>query len=470
VIVSLVRSKLIAVWIGPVGMGISGLLTATMGIVNGLSNLGIEISAVRHISGHFREGDPDAVAVPVAITRRIALFTGLGGAALALLLSPWLSQLTFGDYAHSMAFAWLSVTVLLRQLSSGELAVLQSLRRIRWLARANLYGNLAGLAVSVPLYYLYRIDAIVPAIVAMSAAATVFSFAYSFRVKIRKPELRRRDFFREGKSILKLGIVMTMSSVLTLLGAWAIQVYISQHGGTAMVGFYNAGFTLLNSYVGLLFTAMGTDYFPRLSALAHDDEKMHAAVREQSVIGLLIITPIIAFFLTFAPTITKVLFTKSFTVITTMVCLGMAGMLFRTVSFTIGYMVLAKADTRLFVWSAIGFNALLFGLSLGGYYLYGLAGLGSAFAVHYVLHFAILSVIARFRYGYRPDAGFAKIFSVCLLITALATAALSLPHGAARLGLSLALTTLASVYSLWQVNQKIDILALIQKIRSKLWE
>jgi O-antigen/teichoic acid export membrane protein len=441
-----------------------------MGIVNGLSNLGIEISAVRHISGHFRESDPDAVAVPVAITRRIALFTGLGGAALALLLSPWLSQLTFGDYAHSMAFAWLSVTVLLRQLSSGELAVLQSLRRIRWLARANLYGNLAGLAVSVPLYYWYRIDAIVPAIVAMSAAATVFSFAYSFRVKIRKPELRCRDFFREGKSILKLGIVMTMSSVLTLLGAWAIQVYISQHGGTAMVGFYNAGFTLLNSYVGLLFTAMGTDYFPRLSALAHDDEKMHAAVREQSVIGLLIITPIIAFFLTFAPTITEVLFTKSFTVIATMVCLGMAGMLFRTVSFTIGYMVLAKADTRLFVWAAIGFNTLLFSLSLAGYYLYGLAGLGGAFAVHYFFHFSILAVIAKVKYGFPLDGEFARIFAIAFILTAISLLISLYMTGWARAIVGACVTAVALAYSLWKVNQKIDILALIQKIRSKLWE
>jgi len=467
VIVSLVRSKLIAVWIGPVGMGISGLLTATMGIVNGISSLGIEISAVRHISGHFREGDPDAVSVPVAITRRIALFTGLGGAALALLLSPWLSQLTFGDYTHSMAFAWLSVTVLLRQLSSGELAVLQSLRRIRWLARANLYGNLAGLVLSVPLYYMYRIDAIVPAIISMSAAAMLFSFVYSFRIRIRKPELARRDFFREGKSVLRLGIVMTLSSVLTLLGAWAIQVYISQHGGTAMVGFYNAGFTLLNSYVGLLFTAMGTDYFPRISALADDNDKMFEAVREQSVIGLLIITPVIAFFLAFAPTITEVLFTKSFAVISTMICLGMAGMLFRTASFTIGYMVLAKADTRLFIWNAIGFNSLLFGLSLGGYYFYGLAGLGGAFAIHYFFHFGILALIARIKYGFRLNREFVNVFTIGSLILLAALGAAFCFSGVLRWTIGSCVTLLASGYSVWQVNRKIDILAVMKKYVSK---
>jgi PST family polysaccharide transporter len=44
------------------------------------------------------------------------------------------------------------------------------------------------------------------------------------------------------------------------------------------VGFYTAGFTLLNSYVGIIFTVMSTDYFPRLSSISDDNVKVRASV------------------------------------------------------------------------------------------------------------------------------------------------------------------------------------------------
>lgn len=463
IVVSVVRSKLIAVWIGPVGIGIAGLLTATMNIIGGISSLGIEISAVKHISGHYIEGDPDSVSVPVSITRRIALYTGLFGALLTLFACRYLSILTFGDTSHTWSFAWLSVTMLMKQLTTGELAVLQSLRRIRQLARANFYGNLIGLALSIPLYFFYRIDAIVPAIIAGSLLSMVFSFVYSRQIKITRAELGRKDFFREGKGILRMGIAMTLGSVLTLIASWAIQVYISHDGGTASVGLYNAGFTLLNSYVGILFTAMATDYFPRLSAVANDGLKMHAVVREQSIIGILIITPVIAFFLAFDDKIVEVLFAENFQSIVRMVSIGIVGMLFRTVSFSIGYMILAKADTKLFIKNAIGFNVLYFVLGLAGYQYYGLTGLGIAFTVHYFFHFIILAVIAYFKYNFTFDREFIWTFGFCLLCSITALMLVLMTNNDFGQLLSVLIFMILTGFSLYRINLKTDILSYITK-------
>jgi hypothetical protein len=74
------------------------------------------------------------------------------------------------------------------------------------------------------------------------------------------------------------------------------------------VGFYTAGFTLLNSYVGIIFTVMSTDYFPRLSSIS-DDNVSEASVIQQSFISILIITPIVILFLTFITVIVKVIYT-----------------------------------------------------------------------------------------------------------------------------------------------------------------
>ena len=48
------------------------------------------------------------------------------------------------------------------------------------------------------------------------------------------------------------------------------------------MGLYTAGFLILNSYVGIIFNAMGTDYFPRLAAISEEIIKIRKAVFEQA--------------------------------------------------------------------------------------------------------------------------------------------------------------------------------------------
>ncbi len=414
---------------------------------------------MKHISGAYREGNPDSAAVPVSIVRRIALYTGIVGALLAIALSAQLSLLTFGDRSHTFSFLWLSATLLFKQLTAAELSVLQSLRKLKWLARVNFYGNLAGLLFAAPLYYLYGIDAIVPAIIAASVFAMVFSFVYARKIKIKKAIPARKDFLKDSKAIMKLGIVMTFSSVLTLVASWLIQIYVSRNGGTSAVGFYNAGFALLNSYVGLLFTAMATDYFPRLSALVNDEAKMKTAVLEQSIIGVLIMTPVVAVFLAFSSQIIGILFTKSFYAILMMVSVGMLGMLFRIVSFSIGYMILAKADTGLFVKNAIGFNLLYFVSGIAGYYFYGLTGLGIAFVVHYFFHFVILALIAYFRYNFTFDREFAFTYAACIIFAAAAFGFTFIGNDTMRIAFSEGMALISITFSIYRINRKTDVIS-----------
>jgi O-antigen/teichoic acid export membrane protein len=53
-------------------------------------------------------------------------------------------------------------------------------------------------------------------------------------------------------------VLLTLSGLLTLLSTYLIRFLLK--GGLEQVGYYNAGFTL-NSYVGVIFTVMSTDYF-----------------------------------------------------------------------------------------------------------------------------------------------------------------------------------------------------------------
>ena len=179
IIISVVRSKFVAILLGPSGMGIVGLLTSTTGLVAGLTNFGLGTSAIKNISEANATEDEQRISKVISVMRRLMWITGILGAVITLLFSPWLSQFTFGNREYTGAFIWISITLLLNQLSTGELVFLQGLRRLQDLAKANVYGSVAGLIVTIPLYYKFGVQGIVPVIIITAIITLFFSWYFA---------------------------------------------------------------------------------------------------------------------------------------------------------------------------------------------------------------------------------------------------------------------------------------------------
>jgi len=299
ILVQIIRSKAIAILLGPAGMGINSLLSSTIGLVQSLTNFGLQTSAVKNVAEANGTGDVTRVAVIITVLRRWVWITGLLGTILTLILSPWLSKITFGNREYTLAFIWISVSLLFNQLSSGQLVILQGLRKIRYLANANLTGAFLGLFVSIPMYYLWGVDGIVPAIIAMSLVNMLRTWYFARKIKLEKVEVTRKTTLVEGKQMLIMGFLLSMSGLMTTGAAYILRIFISNTGGVDQVGLYSAGFAIINTYVGMVFTAMGTDYYPRLSAVAGDDTKQTQTITQQAEIPLLILAPILVVFMVF---------------------------------------------------------------------------------------------------------------------------------------------------------------------------
>ena len=95
ILINLIKGKLIAIILGPLGMGISALLTTTIGTITQFASLGISVSAMRELARSHTEGDIYSLSEKIKIYRRLVLFTGIGGALVALALSPLLSHIAF---------------------------------------------------------------------------------------------------------------------------------------------------------------------------------------------------------------------------------------------------------------------------------------------------------------------------------------------------------------------------------------
>src|ERR1035437_6610360 len=254
IIISIIRSKFIAVLLGPIGMGIAGLLTSTSGLIGGLTNLGLGTSAVRDVSAANGTGNEIRIATVVTVLRRWVWATGTLGMLVMLALSPWLSQLTFGNRDYTLAFIWISVTLLFTQLTSGQLAILQGMRKLQYLAKASLSGSALGLIITIPLYYRFGIGGIVPSIIFTSVISFSLSYYYAKKVKIETVKISLIRTLTEGKSMLILGFMISLSGLTALGASYIVRIFISKTGSVEQVGLYTAGFAIINTYVGLVFT------------------------------------------------------------------------------------------------------------------------------------------------------------------------------------------------------------------------
>ncbi len=392
ILCSIVRTKLVAMWIGPVGIGLFGLFNNALEMISTGTNLGIRSSSVRDISQAHDSTTPGLVAKMVAVVRKWSLWLGLFGALVTLMLAPLLSELTFGDQSHLWGFVALSVAVLLGAITNGEYAVLQGSARLKRLASVTLWGTLTGLAVSIPLFYLLRERSILPSILAYAMALA--AFAWLFRNKeYAKPQLSRRETFDMGKGFVKLGIFMTLGNFASILASYAFNAWLNMNAGTEAVGFYQAGYTLINKYTGLILTALGMEYYPRLSKVANSRLRLRAFVSQEINVAIAVMAPVVALFILLRELVVWILYTPEFNVILTFVSWGMIGTVLRTLSWCLAFTILAKGDGKTYLWTEVASAVINLVLNIVFYRWWGLTGLGIAFLVSYLLYTAIVAVV-----------------------------------------------------------------------------
>lgn len=444
IIIQLIRSKVIAVLLGPAGIGVMGLLQTTISLVASGTNFGLGTSAVRDISEANSCNNSNKVATTVAVMRKLVWLTGLLGMIMTIALSPLLSKLTFGNYDYTVGFVVLSVTLLVNQIGSGQGVVLQGLRQLSWLAKANVYGSLCGLLISLPLYFFYGTDGIIPALVLSALALVAIQYGFAQKVKITTVTVSFQEALRTGKGMMKLGFMLSLSGLITVAGSYLVRIYISNTGGLADVGLYSAGFAIIGTYVGLVFSAMGTDYYPRLAAVAQSNEESKTIINQQAEIAILILAPIIMVFLVFIKWVVVLLYSLKFEPVNDMILYAALGMFFKAASWAIGFLFLAKGHSKIFFWNEVLTNVYLTGLNILGYYLGGLTGLGISFLISYFFHFIQMFTVAKTKYEFSFSKEFLKIFFSnlvlgfsCLLIVKVVEAPYSYFFGLVFIFLSL---------------------------------
>lgn len=376
-IVSLIRAKFIAVWLGPAGIAVNSILLTTLNTMGQLMSLGLPQSAVRDVSQANTSNDTDRLNhVASVIFTTVSLLASIA-LILCMVASPWLSHISFGgstDYIIDFCIVGIGLAAML--LANINIATLQGCQRLTYLAKTSILSACIGLLFCLPLYYWLGIRGIACSITIGYILTFLFSTFYKHRSGIRQLWLPLKAVAHQVTPMLKLGVVIMIGSLIINLFTYITNSIICALGSLEEVGYYQAAFSVTMRNFAILTSVMAADFFPRLSALINDKTNFNKSVVEQNELLLLCVSAVALLLIVFAPLIITILFDDSFASISHMIRLFAYSFVFRCIWATLSFIPLAYGDKYTYLtFDAVIGNGFYFIANIVAYWLWGINGL-----------------------------------------------------------------------------------------------
>jgi len=467
IIVTLLRGKAVALLIGTAGMGLNGLFMSALTLIKSITSLGISDSAIRDISKAHAHGDNQKMRLAFTVFKKWIWITALLGIVLTIIFSSLLSQFSFNSSEHTLSYIWLSITFVFGALAGGTYTLLRGTRQIKYLAQANVFGGIVGLVVALPIFYFYGINGVVPAIIATAFGNYLVSLYFERKIHFESIEISWKDAFQLGKPMVKLGLSLTIINLLTAATAFMLNAFISKIGTISDVGYYNAGISIVEGYVGMVFTAMATDYFPRLSGVIMDDVKWKQLVNEQAELVLIILSMVLVLLISTTPILIPILLSKEFLVIKDFIFWSVLAIPLKGLVWVIGFIILAKGDNKLFLIIEVISNLIVLVFNLCFYKYFGMNGLGVSMIISYFISILVIGFLLKSKYDFSYSKQVLKLFTMVMVSLSLCLIFIKTLGYPNAYFAEAVIVVMTFAFSLYELNKRINLLSTLVYLKSK---
>lgn len=409
---ALVRSKVAAEYIGAVGIGLNSLYNVVATFVSTLSNMGINTSAIKLLSEKYENSNSKEGKIKlnqsIAKVRILGIIFALIGAIGLIVFSPILSRIYFDDYSQLFQFASLSIVVFASVVSGVELAVMRATRHLKSVVATTLFGALLSVSVIVPIYIFVGNEGVIWAFVLSSFISFIVITIEGLRVnRWMAISLGLRRLVSEMKGMLMLGIAFMASGVVANAVDLSVQSYFSKYAGLDVLGMYRAGFQISVTYIGMVFAAIGNDYYPRLAAICDSVGERNMLISRQIKVLLSVTLPLVMVFVLIAPLVIEILYNNDFSPIIDMVRWASVGIIAKSFYLPLEFVLLAKGKSVQFLIMEIINNVIMGVATIVGYQFGGYLGIGIGILVSQVVEAIWVAIFLRKAYDVRVNI-FAK--------------------------------------------------------------
>jgi len=398
----MVAIKIMAVILGPSGVGLFSLLRQTQQTALTIAVLNGQMAVVQGVASREEGTRAEYLATVLWIVSVIGGSVSLAFVIFAPQIARWV--VSQDDAQTVLMIRWLSVTVLLGAAHTYLTSLLNGYRAIGRVALVQVFnfGTMALLAF--PAAWLAKVGyplAFTGLLTASALTAAGVSFWFAFRsgwlawlwegVRRRFSRTAARHFFYLAGTMLITGF----------LGTWvplAVRALVARQFGLHGAGIFDVAWTLSMAYVTLILTSFSTYYLPTLSQTV-DPGARADLIRRVLRLAMLLMVPLVVTVITLKPLVVKLLYSGEFLPALHIMRWMLIGDYFKVVSWVFSFTMIAYADMKTLFWTEILWGGLTLGgtvLALRGFN--SIQGIGFNFLALYVAYLAYTFFYVRHRH------------------------------------------------------------------------
>ncbi len=454
ILVSLVSAKVMALCIQPEGYGYYGLLQSFVAVASLLAGMGMATGLVRLGAGAVTRNE----TVTVACLRKASwlIFGVAGGLAMVLLCAfrTRVSQIVLGSPDHGGTIMLMGIALLFTVAGNIQVGTLNAYHRVAALAKYGVANTLLGAGISITAVLIWRARGIGVAVLG-GAIATWLVSNYFLRREVGKPTAGGsfQETLDAAWSLIRFGGPYTASMFVGTGVQLILPIVVLHLLNAESVGYYRAAAAISVGYLGFLVTAMGQDYFPRVSAAAGQPAKLVSLINGQHRLVMLVAVPMILGTLALVPYMVPLIYSLKFGATVAILEWQLIGDLFKFASWTMSFAILARATpSTYFLVECLG-GVTTLGTTWLSVRWFGLPGLGISFLATYVVYYCIVSFVIRREVAFRWTAAnkwmmFAGV-AAAMVIRILPATRFASARTVVALGLALA-AGIPSMFVLWK--------------------
>jgi PST family polysaccharide transporter len=401
IIFQIIRVKVLAVLLGPGGMGLFGMYHSILTTASSLAGMGISSSAVRLIAEARSQGDEKRIGEVLYVLRVLTIGLGAIGAAAVIVFREQIALWTFGDAEYAPVIGWLAIGVFVTVASQSLSALLQAYRCIGDQARLQVWSGASSTVLAISAIVWLGKDGIIIFVVALPFVVMFIAWIYSRRLGLAATRLAWRMFFVEARSLFNLGFMIMVAGAVQGWALLGLRSYITQNLGLESAGLFQAAWALSFVYMGFVLDAMGKDYYPHLAECVADRSKAVRLMQEQLNVAVLLVAPLIVLMICFAPIILNIMYASSFQgAVETIQWMGI-GNLLKVICWPLGFLVIAQGRSALFFVLEMSWFAVFLGATFILMDSFGLSSIGIAFSASYAIFLVTQYAVAMRIIGFR---------------------------------------------------------------------
>lgn len=389
---NLIINKIVAIYIGPSGIALIGQFQNFLAIVKTIAS-GATNSGVTKYVAEYNEDHIDKRNSIIQASLVIAFFSSIIIGFIIFVWSDFFSAIVLNTEEYSIVFKFLGALLLLISVNSILLSVINGLKNIKLFITINIVSSLLSLIIMTVLTIKYAVIGALLSSIFVQALVLVITLLLSWK-KIGVNINFIAILFNPYKKLFKFSLMAAISIFSLTFSQFLIRNYLMSEFSLREAGYWQSVWLISSMYLMILTTAFSTYYLPKLSELKNKRE-----LRAEILSGYKIILPFVAFsallIFLLKDLIISVLFTPEFQEMRSLFLFQLLGDFFKMASWTLAFLMIAKAMTKIYVITEIWFAVQFYVLTLILTKINGLIGVTEAYALNYFIYLIVMIYLFR---------------------------------------------------------------------------